>query len=73
MVNDLKSAQRKYEFAEMFQAAEANLKQQILDIGKPDHKVKAIVSKYGNVTRSILSIAMNKSMSNRSAAWKVTN
>ncbi|XP_018576855.1 T-complex protein 11-like protein 1 [Anoplophora glabripennis] len=43
VVNDLKEAQQKYELPEMFQAAEANLKQQILDIGKPDHKVKAIV------------------------------
>lgn len=41
---DLKEAQRKYELPDMFQAAEANLKQQILDIGKDEHKVKGIVS-----------------------------
>ncbi|KAJ8963714.1 hypothetical protein NQ314_005435 [Rhamnusium bicolor] len=34
VVNDLKEAQKKYELPEIFQAAEANLKQQILDIGE---------------------------------------
>ncbi|KAJ8976027.1 hypothetical protein NQ317_003568 [Molorchus minor] len=43
VVNDLKEAQKTFELPEMFQAAEANLKQQIIDIGKPDHKVQGIV------------------------------
>ncbi|CAG9823180.1 unnamed protein product [Phaedon cochleariae] len=43
VMNDLKEAQKKHGLPEMFQAAEANLKQQILDVGKPDHKVRSIV------------------------------
>lgn len=54
VVNDLKEAQKKYELPEMFQAAEANLRQQILDVAKPDHKVKAIVSKYQKLNRAYL-------------------
>ncbi|VEN61924.1 unnamed protein product [Callosobruchus maculatus] len=43
VIIEVKEAQRKYDIPEIFQAAEANLKQLILDIGKPDHKVKTIV------------------------------
>ncbi|KAG5890790.1 hypothetical protein JTB14_007184 [Gonioctena quinquepunctata] len=43
VINDLKEAQKKYELPVMNQAAEANLKKQIIDVGTPDHKVKSIV------------------------------
>nr|XP_023015221.1 T-complex protein 11-like protein 1 [Leptinotarsa decemlineata] len=43
VINDVKEAQRKYELPEMFQAVEATLKQQILDTGLADHKVRGIV------------------------------
>lgn len=45
-VTDLKEAQKKYELPIMYQATEANIRQQIIDIGAEDHKVKGIVSEY---------------------------
>lgn len=42
---DLKEAQKKYELPIMYQATEANIREQIIDIGMEDHKVKGIVSK----------------------------
>ncbi|CAG9858632.1 unnamed protein product [Phyllotreta striolata] len=42
LITDLKNAQQKYERPVLFEAAEENLRKQILDIGKPDHKVKEI-------------------------------
>lgn len=42
---DLKEAQKKYELPIMYQALEANIRQQIIDISAEDHKVKGIVSK----------------------------
>lgn len=44
-IRDLKDAQKKYELPIMYQAIEANIRQQIVDIGSEDHKVKGIVSK----------------------------
>lgn len=46
VVIELKQAQQKYDLPVMYQATEANLKQQIIDIGKPEHKVKEIISTY---------------------------
>lgn len=45
-LGDLKEAQKKFELPIMYQATEANIRQQIIDIAANDHKVKGIVSKY---------------------------
>lgn len=44
-LGDLKEAQKKFELPIMYQATEANIRQQIIDIAASDHKVKGIVSK----------------------------
>lgn len=43
VVNDLKDAQNKYELPEISPTVESTLKIQIVDIAKPDHKVRNIV------------------------------
>ncbi|XP_060532259.1 T-complex protein 11-like protein 1 isoform X2 [Cylas formicarius] len=43
VVNDVKEAQKKYELTEFGQTREATLKELIIDIGRQDHQVKAII------------------------------
>ena len=43
VINDVKEAQRKYQLVEMDEVSEAVLRQQILSVSDPSHKIRGLV------------------------------
>ncbi|KAL3265312.1 hypothetical protein HHI36_009520, partial [Cryptolaemus montrouzieri] len=46
VVNDIKNGQKDHQFTQLSESAENALKSQILDVSKPDHRIKSLISKY---------------------------
>lgn len=46
VINDVKEAQRKYNLAVLNEVSEKLLREQIIDVGKPDHRIKELVREY---------------------------
>lgn len=45
VINDVKEAQKKYNLAVLNEMTEKLLRDQILDIAKPDHRIKQLIRK----------------------------
>lgn len=49
VINDVKEAQRKYNLAVLNEATEKLLRDQILDIAKPEHRIKQLIRKFRKI------------------------
>lgn len=55
VINDVKEAQKKYNLAVLNEVSEKLLREQILDVGKPDHRIKELVRKCLKIITTLFS------------------
>ena len=71
VINDVKEAQRKYQLVEMDEVSEAVLRQQILSVSDPNHKIRGLVREldYYKVLSFFLTLCLLQVSALKNSSW----